>query len=130
MQRDRRAESGIRGDRCAAAALMRDHFKRIAEEATMNVARHASAQSAEIATRANDGALETEVRDDGVGTLELVTRGFVRRTMRDRANAIGADLQIGRTWPHGARVSIRLPLRSTAENGMAAQATAWRAWSS
>ena len=130
MQRDGRAESRIRGDRCAAAARLRDHFKRIADEAITNVARHASAQRAEIATRANDGALETEVRDDGAGTLELVTPGFGLRTMRDRADAIGADLQIGRNWPHGARVSIRLPLRTTAEDGMAAQATGWRAWSS
>ena len=130
MQKDRRAESGIRGDRCAAAALLRDRFKRTAEGAITNVARHASAQRAEIATRANDGALETEVRDDIAATLELVTRGYGLRTMRDRADAIGADLQSGRNWPHGARVSIRLPLRTTTEDGMAAQATAWRAWSS
>lgn len=106
-----------------------DHLYRIVQEAITNVARHASAQRADIATRVIDGALEVDVRDDGIGTPELVTRGFGLRTMRYRAEAIGAELQIGRNWPRGTRVAIRLPLRANSEGGRAGDETAWSGWS-
>ena len=89
-----------------------DHLYRIAQEAITNAARHAQARCAEIVISEADGAFAVEVTDDGVGIADTATRGFGLRTMRYRAEAIGAELSIERIRPHGTRVSVRLPLRS------------------
>ncbi len=89
-----------------------DHLYRIAQEAITNIARHAHAARAEIATRVADDELVIDVSDDGIGIADRVTQGFGLRTMRYRAQTIGAQLSVTEVSPHGTRVSVRLPLRS------------------
>jgi PAS domain S-box-containing protein len=91
-------------------ATTSDHLYRIVQEAITNVARHAQAGWAGIATRVEEGVLFVEVSDDGVGTPAHISNGFGLRTMRYRADSIGADFSIERIEPHGTRVSVRLPL--------------------
>jgi PAS domain S-box-containing protein len=100
------------GDLGALDASTSDHLYRIVQEAITNVARHAQAQRAQITTRMEHGALLIEVTDDGVGTPARVSNGFGLRTIRYRADAIGAEFAIDEVVPHGTRVSVRLPLIS------------------
>jgi PAS domain S-box-containing protein len=102
------------GDLGNLDAATSDHLYRIVQEAITNVARHANAQRAEIATRIEDGALIIEVSDDGIGIPASVTNGFGLRTMRYRADAIGAEFAIDVTRPYGTRLSVRLPSVSAA----------------
>jgi PAS domain S-box-containing protein len=102
------------GDLGTLDASTSDHLYRMVQEAITNVARHAHARRAEISTRVEDGALIIEVSDDGIGIPASVTNGFGLRTMRYRADAIGAEFAIAATRPHGTRLCVRLPLVAAA----------------
>lgn len=72
------------------------HLFRIAQEAVANARRHARSRHIEIALTAADAHLTLTVRDDGQGfdpTAPTAT-GMGRHTMRYRANAIGASLDL------------------------------------
>lgn len=84
---------------------------RIAQEALNNVAKHASATRASVALRCQTGCLELRVSDDGRGfdagaiTAEHLGLGI----MRERAEAIGAQLTIDSKPGQGTRVQVAWP---------------------
>ncbi len=87
---------------------------RIVQEALANVRKHASANHASVSLRRENGHLELLVRDDGVGfdpgQLCAGQRPhFGLGTMRERAEAIGAEFKLS-SQP-GAGTSIRVRLR-------------------
>jgi PAS domain S-box-containing protein len=102
------------GDLGTLDASTSDHLYRMVQEAITNVARHAHARRAEISTRLEDGALIIEVSDDGIGIPASVSNGFGLRTIRYRAQAIGAEFAINAARPRGTRLCVRLPLVSAA----------------
>lgn len=88
---------------------------RIVQEALTNVRKHALAQRAEVNLQLREGVFELAVCDDGAGFYsgDSSANGwshFGLRTMRERAEAIGAQLAIDPNPGHGTRVSVRLPL--------------------
>jgi signal transduction histidine kinase len=86
---------------------------RIVQEALTNVRKHASATKVRISLRVNDGVLELTVSDDGQGFDPDHVRGthrphFGLSTMRERAEAIGAEFDLDSEPGAGTRVTVRL----------------------
>jgi signal transduction histidine kinase len=86
---------------------------RIVQEALTNVIRHAGATSATVAVRYDDEALSLRVEDDGTGgaTGDGGGTGSGIAGMRDRAAALGGDLEAGPRPGGGFRVVARLPVK-------------------
>lgn len=86
---------------------------RILQESLTNVARHARAESVDIRCGVSGGALVLEVVDDGVGIAEG-TAGGPRSLgvlgMRERARAIGAEVDVLPATPRGTAVRFRVPV--------------------
>jgi PAS domain S-box-containing protein len=86
---------------------------RILQESLTNVARHAHAESVDIRCGVVGGALVLEVVDDGVGIAEGTAGGpssLGVLGMRERARAIGAEVDILPAMPRGTAVRFRVPL--------------------
>lgn len=84
---------------------------RIVGEALSNAARHAEASTVRIRVRDRDGQLHVAVRDDGRGfdtEAEAMSGGFGLRSMQERAQLLGAELQLESRPGHGTRVEIAL----------------------
>ena len=71
---------------------------RLVQEALNNVSKHSMARRAEVTVRSLRGAIEIEVRDDGVGfEPSLVREGFGLVGMRERAALLGGTLDVDST---------------------------------
>ena len=93
-------------------AETQQHLFRIAQEAISNAVRHANPTAISVSLRSEGGYLELRVRDDGCGISagkQLSQHSFGLINMQDRAQKIGADLQIHGTEGHGTTVVVRLP---------------------
>jgi len=83
---------------------------RIAQEALNNVSKHARAANVHVRLAAVNGVVELSVSDDGVGfdagasSPERATWGL--KTMRERAEAVGATLRIEPAPSGGTRVVV------------------------
>jgi signal transduction histidine kinase len=85
---------------------------RICQEALTNVARHAQATRVCISLDIGHETLKLIVHDNGKGITKkakanLVSRGLVG--MRERANAVGGDLQVSSEPGEGTVVALRIP---------------------
>ncbi|MFN2156637.1 MAG: sensor histidine kinase, partial [Anaerolineae bacterium] len=72
-------------------------FYRVAQEALENVIRHANATIVGVSLYRRDGQLTLEIEDDGMGFSAEADRERDQlgiRGMRERAELIGADLQV------------------------------------
>jgi len=86
---------------------------RIVQEALTNVTRHANAQSATVRISQDDGGLIVEVVDDGRGGPTHASApgaGTGISGMRERAAALGGELDAGARPDGGFAVRARLPL--------------------
>ena len=93
---------------------------RIAQEALQNVRKHAGAGYVTVASQLEDGTWVLEVRDDGRGfDVGVVAargrRNFGLQFMRERAELIGAQLDV-RSRPEGGTV-VRLAIPTGAGQG-------------
>ena len=79
-------------------------------EGLTNVARHARATRGHVELSATDHTLQVEVRDDGIGLAPSVTPGVGLSAMRERAEELGGELELGSAPEGGARITARLPL--------------------
>ena len=85
---------------------------RIAQEAMTNAAKHAKAEALEVSLQVREGVLVLEVADDGAG---FDAGGATRsdslglRTMRERAEAIGATFVLESVPGEGTRVQVEAP---------------------
>lgn len=92
-------------------AVVATTLYRIAEEALADVARRGDARSVLIALSRIDGLLTVSIQDDGAGIGPRTTADDPRtRGMRERADAIGAQLEVASTPGAGSTVRIRLAL--------------------
>ena len=82
---------------------------RIAQEALNNVVKHAEATRVEVAVSSDDAGLELTVVDDGRGfdAADVPVGHFGVGIMRERAEAIGAELEISGVASGGTRVALR-----------------------
>jgi PAS domain S-box-containing protein len=89
----------------------RNHLYRIAQEAVQNALKHAGAKTIEITLASQAAKLRLSIFDDGAGGSEDRARGLGlgMRTMRFRANSIGARLVIGPRNGGGFAVICELP---------------------
>jgi two-component system sensor histidine kinase UhpB len=81
---------------------------RVAQEALVNVVRHAQATRAEVRLGCGEDGILLEVDDDGRG-LDGAPPGTGLVGMRERAELIGAALAVGDRPGGGVRVSLALP---------------------
>jgi len=94
--------------------LVAAHVYRIAAEALTNAVRHADCEKIEIKLSNRNGRAEVAVVDDGVGLPDPPPPGgHGLRSMRGRAETIGAELDIGPgNDGRGTRVVLALPIPS------------------
>jgi signal transduction histidine kinase len=84
---------------------------RIVQESLTNVLRHAEAASAAVLLVYDDDRVVVEVEDDGVAGPAASTPNFGILGMRERAAALGGELDVGPRPGGGFRVHASLPLR-------------------
>ncbi len=88
---------------------------RVVQEALQNVRKHAEASTVVLTTRATETAWSVEVHDDGRGfDVDAVAargrRNFGLQFMRERAELIGAQLEIRSRPGAGTIVSLTIPM--------------------
>jgi signal transduction histidine kinase len=91
------------------------HVYRIVQEAFTNIRKHASAGRVRVSMRVHEGVLDMRVEDDGRGMSAVEAAGAMPhygvRAMRERAQAIGATLDVGDArGGRGTAVTLRVPL--------------------
>jgi signal transduction histidine kinase len=84
---------------------------RIVQESLTNVLRHAEAASASVLLVYDDDRVIVQVTDDGVAGAAVSTPSFGILGMRERAAALGGELDVGPRPEGGFRVRATLPLR-------------------
>ncbi|PYV22384.1 MAG: histidine kinase, partial [Acidobacteria bacterium] len=89
------------------------HLYRIVQEALNNAARHGKAHGARVTLKQQDGALNLEIRDDGVG-FELGPQpdrtagdGLGLTGMRERAEHLNGSLRVQSAPGKGTTISVQ-----------------------
>lgn len=97
-----------KGDFVSLPHEISDNFYRIAQEAVANAARHAGARQITVSLTNSGNMVQLVVADDGSGMQETArtTSGMGQRIMRERANLIGAILNISSSSSSGTRISV------------------------
>jgi two-component system, NarL family, sensor histidine kinase UhpB len=93
---------------------------RMVQEALTNVARHAQAQSVEVALQAQERQLVLTVADDGVGLSEQALQragSFGLMGLRERAHGLGGTIDVGARRGGGTQLTVRLPSHPAAAFG-------------
>ena len=92
---------------------------RIIQEALTNVEKHAEARQAKVTLRFGGCSFECLVTDDGMGfcperTSESTTvnTGFGLSSMRQRAMAVGGELEVSSTPGGGSEIKFSVPLKA------------------
>jgi signal transduction histidine kinase len=99
---------------------------RVAQEALQNVRKHAGARNVSVATRLEDQTWVLEVRDDGRGfdigaVAARGRRNFGLQFMRERAELIGAQLDVRSRPDGGTVVRLAIPTGSPTGSGTGAE---------
>jgi signal transduction histidine kinase len=95
--------------------ILRDEIYRITAEALRNAFRHAQAGRIDVAIRHGDREFRIAVKDNGKGIDPGVLQQGSRNGhwgllgMRERAEAIGAELDVWSSNGSGTEVSLRVP---------------------
>lgn len=92
-------------------------FYRVCQEALSNIAKHAKANRVEIDLKQEGDMVELRVRDDGQGfDLDQTFSGhYGLGMMRERAEAVGAQLSVTSQPGHGTELIIRWEKHSSEE---------------
>jgi signal transduction histidine kinase len=83
---------------------------RVLQEALTNARRHSRARRVSVVLRTEGEELIAEVSDDGRGFGPEVVPGVGQGSMRERAAAVGGELQIESEPGGGTTVRLRAPL--------------------
>ena len=90
-------------------------YYRIAQEALTNVMKHAHASRVDIVLETRDGVVTLCIADDGIGfELPGAQDRFGLVGMKERAELVGATLEVESSPGHGTTVYLRSPLARTA----------------
>lgn len=92
---------------------------RIAQESLNNIFKHAHADHVHITLEIQAGTIVLTVRDNGVGFAGASdqSRGLGLKTMRERAQAIGGELQIITTLERGTTIQVVVPQQVNRQGG-------------
>jgi signal transduction histidine kinase len=103
----------VEGLRRRLDAAVEHHLLRIGLEAVTNAVKHSGAHRIDILVRFSSEATDLVVSDDGCGVQhedgELDGEHFGLQGMRERANKIGAVLEVEGCTPRGTRMSVSVP---------------------
>ncbi|HEY6749725.1 MAG TPA: response regulator [Rubrobacteraceae bacterium] len=88
---------------------------RILQEALTNVHKHADARNVLVRLGGNGDEIWVEVTDDGRGFDPETIPGVGLRSMRERARALGGNLEIESEPAQGTRVRFQVPLKRDKE---------------
>ena len=103
------------GDVPALPARSQAEILRIVQEALNNVRKHADATVVRVGTTAEDGGLKITIMDNGRGfDPARAKRGFGLTGMRERAELIGAQLEVESAASDGTRIRLFIPVGRTA----------------
>jgi PAS domain S-box-containing protein len=95
---------------------------RLVQEALNNISKHSMARRADLTVRDSQGAIEIDVRDDGVGfEPSLVREGFGLVGMRERAALLGGTLDVDSTRGSGTRIRASIPLLTRADDDVVSE---------
>jgi signal transduction histidine kinase len=93
------------------------HIYRIVQEALNNITRHAGTRRAWVRLRFLAQALEVEVEDHGLGmSAQPARQGIGLVAMRERAELLGAALELLRPPEGGTLVRLRVPKEGSTSN--------------
>jgi two-component system NarL family sensor kinase len=104
----------IEGEEIDLPDAVKTALFRIAQEALNNAARHARAREVSVRLRfERDGGLALQIQDDGQGfdavaAQAVADRGLGLRSMRERADALGARLNLMTSPGLGCRLAVTL----------------------
>ncbi|MGW6057890.1 sensor histidine kinase [Streptomyces sp. NPDC055189] len=87
---------------------------RIVQEALTNVIKHAGARHAAVSVAATEAAVTVEITDDGSAPDAVAGEGYGLIGMRERATAVGGDLEAGPVRDGGWRVRAVIPVEGGA----------------
>ena len=82
---------------------------RLIQEAMTNARRHSAAEKLAVTLRREGSDLIVEVKDDGQGFLPETASGVGLGSMRERAAAVGGELEIESSLGRGTIVRVRAP---------------------
>jgi signal transduction histidine kinase len=84
---------------------------RIIQESLTNICKYAKASEIKLELLMMSGELHLQIQDNGVGfNPEQNTTGFGLQSMRDRAMALGGNLEIETSPGHGCMITVIIPL--------------------
>jgi signal transduction histidine kinase len=93
-------------------AEMSVELLRVLQEALTNARRHSRATSVEVSLRTEGDAVLAGVIDDGRGFDHAPARtGVGLSAMRERAEALGGNIEVESRPGEGTKVTVRVPLR-------------------
>jgi signal transduction histidine kinase len=98
---------GISVERFPSAVEATAYF--IVAEALTNVAKHAHAHHAQVTARVTDGALQVQVRDDGVGGARPEGGGLLG--LADRLGVLDGTLRVDSPSDGGTLIAADIPIR-------------------
>jgi signal transduction histidine kinase len=98
---------GISVERFPSAVEATAYF--IVAEALTNVAKHAHARHAEVTARLTNGALQVQVRDDGVGGAHPDGGGLLG--LADRLGVLDGSLRVDSPCDGGTVIAAEIPIR-------------------
>ena len=116
LQRTHGVSLVLEADADLGLTLDQEHgLMRIAQEAVHNAVRHGGGAEVRVRLRRGAGAVELQVCDRGPGfdpdALPRTARTLGMSTMRERAEALGARLEVVSSAGRGCRVRVLVPVR-------------------
>lgn len=91
---------------------------RIAQESFVNIVKHARAKQVEMAIIETSQGISIKIKDDGIGfDAKVAARGIGLQSLKDRALACGATLDIKSRPENGCEISLLLPYQQLSELG-------------
>lgn len=108
------------GPELPLSAWRRESLFYIAKEALWNVIKHANATRVDIVLARENDYLALSVADDGTGfdtTVFALEDTIGLRNMQERAELLGGSFNLQSTPGQGTRVTARIPVRSSEDDG-------------
>jgi two-component system nitrate/nitrite sensor histidine kinase NarX len=98
----------------AFSPAVKAQLTRIVQEALTNIRKHAQSRTVSISAFEYNGCVVVEVKDNGRGFSPIEKQSISQhglRSMRERAESIGADFQIISAPDMGTTVRLQIPIR-------------------